>query len=108
MSVAVQIGYLLSIVGAIAINLYLLHIASRHPDQVIMRYLMAFFVISIAASISWLGLSLAQSKEVAFFWTRLRLIILALVGAVLSMALFHRNQRAAPPRCEVYCVRHPR
>jgi signal transduction histidine kinase len=92
MSFLAQVLYLMSVLGAIGINLYLLHMTADRLSQTIIRYLTVIFSTSIIASITWLGLSLAPTQEVAFFWTRLRLIVFAFVPLVLAASLFHYTE----------------
>ena len=89
MSVSIQIVYLLSVIGAIGINLHLLSMVLRRPDQIISRYLIVVFSISVSVCTAWLGLSLATSAETALFWTRLRLVIFALAPAIYANTLFY-------------------
>lgn len=105
MSVSIQIVYLLSVIGAIGINLHLLSVVLRRPDQIISRYLIVVFSISVSVCTAWLGLSLATSAETALFWTRLRLVIFALAPAIYANTLFILLCGAAP--MDSMAARHP-
>lgn len=84
-----QISYLLSIGGAILINLYVLHECAKQRNQAATRYLMYAIIFTLVVIMCWLGLSLAPTAEVAFFWARIRLVAISIINIWLFHGLMH-------------------
>lgn len=75
MSVFWQASYLLSILIAIGISLYILKLCAQRRAQLVARYVIYLTFASLGVLVSWLGLSLAPTESIAFFWTRFRFVI---------------------------------
>jgi signal transduction histidine kinase/uncharacterized membrane protein YuzA (DUF378 family) len=75
MSILWQVGYLLSIVVAIGLSLYVLRLCEQRRTQLVARYLIYITFASLGILVSWLGLSLAPTENFAFFWTRFRIVV---------------------------------
>lgn len=75
MSILEQVAYLLAIGGVLTLNFRILHMIDRTQSQRVVRYLTYLILMSTGAAISLLGLSLATSDALAFFWVRMRLLM---------------------------------
>lgn len=75
MTSGLQVGYILAIVVSLVMNLYIIHLCDRQRTQTVARFLGYLTIISNLMILSHLGISLAPSVEVAFFWARVRILL---------------------------------
>lgn len=92
MSISFEIGYLIATFFAFVVNLVVVHLCNQQARQIAARYLAYITIVSNIVVATWLGISLAPTEEIAFFWTRLRLVSIILapvIGIILILHLLH-------------------
>lgn len=73
----IQVVYLMTYPIAFAVNLYIIHLCDKQARSIVARFMAFVAMFSIGITITTLGITLAPSEQVAFFWLRFNLLLVS-------------------------------